>query len=91
MNKFSLIKVLGTHGDVVLIVKDKTTGVTTESLCTSDFSNKYIKAHRETRPLRSKGTVTVFNWTENRFEMINPQNVVKFIPLAQILQNKRDK
>ena len=90
MNKMQLLRLLSGAGDSFVLMRDKT-----ESLCTVDFSTKYIKKYRKkyrtSLNFKDKTTILVFNWSENKFAYINPKDVTHVTPLANILKNTRDK
>jgi hypothetical protein len=87
MKKMKLLYLISGAGDCFIKLNN---GM--EYLCTTDFSNKYIKRRRKqlgvTLNFKHTTTVLVFNWDENSFMYINPDHVVGTTPLAKILKNK---
>ncbi|RLF44139.1 MAG: hypothetical protein DRN17_05025 [Thermoplasmata archaeon] len=58
-------------------------------LCTTDFSNKYIRRVRRTHRFDSlKGKILLFNWTDYEFNAINTRDIFKITPLSTILKNE---
>lgn len=83
MYKNRLVKLLKEQGDSTLILKGEDPIV-----ATSDFRNKYIRAHGHMK-LPDKG-VLVWDWTNNRKRVINPESVIRAIPLSKTLNNVRE-
>jgi hypothetical protein len=90
MNKGRVIGLLKQHGDAILATIDKKTGIVSDHLCTLDFKNKYIKSKTNGKKPwpKNKTDIVVFNWTENRYWVMNPNIVVRITPLATVLLNK---
>lgn len=90
MNKGRVIGLLKQHGDAVLTVKATKQNLGGHHLCTLDFKNKYIKQKTKGKKPwpKNKTDIVVFNWTENRYWVFNPEFISKVQPLSDILQNK---
>lgn len=59
------------------------------SLCTTDFSNKFIRRVRRTERFPTlKGRILLFNWTTYKFDAIEVKNIIRITPLAEVLDNK---
>ena len=88
MNKGRVIGLLKQHGDAILSFKENTN--INYHLCTLDFKNKYIKSRTKGKKPwpKNKTDIVVFDWTENKYWILNPQNVIKIQPLSEVLQNK---
>ena len=89
MNKGKVIGLLKQHGDAILSFKDDKTHNISNHLCTLEFKNKYIKSKTKGKKPwpRNKSDIVVFNWTENRYWILNPEYVIRIQALADILQN----
>lgn len=83
MYKTKLVNLLKANGDSALTFKDRT-----ETVVTTDFRNKYIRARGSMR-IPSKG-VLVWDWNKDSRRIIQPEDVIKVIPLSKILNNVRD-
>jgi hypothetical protein len=84
MQKGKLIGLLKQHGDMFLTPTSGTT-----SLCTIEFKNKYIKSQTKGKKPwpRNKSHIVVFNWTDNRYSILDPQEIKQAEPLANLLKN----
>ena len=89
MKKGYLLKAISGSGDCFLKIK----GRTDEPLCTIDFSTKYIKNKRKRLRMRldfgKSKKILVFNWDADKFENIEPRDVLEYTPLASILNNRK--
>lgn len=85
MYKTKLVNLLKANGDSRITFRDKTIE---EPLVTTDFRNKYIRARGSMR-IPPKG-VLVWDWTNNRRRIIQPEDVIRVTPLSKILNNVRD-
>ena len=87
MKKGILLRTISGAGDC--FIKLKTGG---EYLCTTDFSTKYIRKFRKKLGIRlnfkNSDTVLVFNWDENKFMYINPDQVIGTTALSLVLKNR---
>ena len=90
MNKGRVIGLLKQHGDAVLTVK-LPRKEQEHHLCTLDFKNKYIKSRtRGKKPWpRDSSSIVVYNWTEDKYWILNPNIVIKITPLSDILKNSK--
>jgi len=83
MRKGTVISRFKSNPDQVLSLKGKEA-----ILATTDFRTKYIRRFR--RPMIPKtGDILVFDYSHNRFEKINANNITNMNPLAQVLNNAR--
>lgn len=91
MNKGRVIGLLKQHGDAVLTTTTTKQSKPSYDLCTLDFKNKHIKSRtRGKKPWPKNNTdIVVFNWTEDKYWILNPKLVIKITPLSDILKNKR--
>ena len=87
MNKGRVIGLLKQHGDAILTYTDSRE--LKHSLCTLDFKNKYIKNRtRGKKPWpKNKTDIVVYNWSDDRYWILDPAIVKKIIPLAEVLKN----
>jgi len=89
MNKGRVIGLLKQHGDAILTCIDPKSREVNNHLCTIEFKNKYIKNRtRGKKPWpKNKTEIVVFNWTEDRYWILDPAIVKKITPLAEMLKN----
>lgn len=92
MNKGKAVWLLRNQGDGILVHRDADTRLVSEYLCTIDFKNRYIrKQTRGKKPWpKEKTDIVVFNWTTNKYWILNPKDIIKIQPLADVLNNVRD-
>lgn len=86
INKRKVLSLLEQYGDAVIEFYKGREPV----LCTTDFDNKYIRSIRRTQKFQLKGSILVFNWTDNEFAAIPVKDIRSIIPLSNILGNKKD-
>ncbi|QDF14711.1 hypothetical protein PONTUS_62 [Vibrio phage Pontus] len=94
------------HGDFYLYYRKHTGKGTTYLVGTTDFDNKYIQAKhasgkagvRADLPLdeaqdhaKGENSILVFSWTNDKFRLINAQDVRRMSPLAAELRNGRNR
>ncbi len=93
MNKGRVIGLLKQHSDVVLSFKDPKNNDLSHYLCTLEFKKKYIKSRtRGKNPWpKNKTDIVVFNWTQNKYWIFNPEFIIKMQPLSEILKNGKTK
>ena len=91
MNKGRVIGLLKQHGDAILTTSTDRGRTLSHHLCTLDFKNNYIKGRtRGKKPWpKNKTDIVVFNWTEDKYWILNPNIVVKIIALSEVLKNKK--
>jgi len=89
MNKGRVIGLLKQHGDAILTTINPTSRELKHNLCTIEFKNKYIKNRtRGKKPWpKNKTEIVVFDWTEDRYWILDPTIVKKITPLAEVLKN----
>jgi len=89
MNKGKVIGTLKQHGDVIITYIDPKTRHRSYSCCTLEFKNTYIKTQTKGKKPwpKVKTDIVVFNWTENRYWILNPKHVKELQPLSSVLQN----
>ena len=91
MNKGQVIGLLKQHGDAILTCREYINRVSTFSyhLCTLEFKEKYIKSKTKGKKPwpKNKTDIVVFDWTENKYWIVNPSTIIKLQPLAEVLQN----
>lgn len=87
MDRAELIRILKQNGDSIINYNSSKSGKYRYTVCTTDFSTKYIKEKGEPRE-RSDGSVLVFAWDADSFKHIDPNNVTSVQPLSSELQNK---
>ena len=87
MNKGRVIGLLKQHGDAILTVAQDR--IISNHLCTIDFKNKYIKNRTHGRKPwpKDKTDIVVFDWTDNKYWILNPNIVKKMTPLSEVLNN----
>lgn len=86
MDREELIKQLQRNGDSVVNYTSSKSGKFRYTVCTTDFSTKYIRAKGEPKE-RNDGTVLVFAWDADSFKHLDPRNVTSVQSLSQELQN----
>ena len=85
MNKFQSLTILERNGDSIVTIKGEgAIGATT------DFNNKYIKSKRFTKLPRDKQSILVWDWTNDKFRVIDVTNIKTIKPLSELLGNIRD-
>lgn len=92
MKKGRVVGLLKNAGDAILTFRNSKDKAVTYHLCTLDFKNKYIKTRtRGKKPWpKNKTDIVVFDWTDNRYWIFNPNDILKIQPLGEVLQNVRD-
>jgi len=90
MNKGRVIGLLKQYGDGILTIGNPKKETAVYYLCTLDFKNQYIKNRtKRKKPWpKNKTDIVVFNWTDNKYSILNPEIVTKVTPLSEILGNK---
>lgn len=87
MERSELIKLLKKHGDAVVNYTSSNSNKFRYTVCTTDFSTKYIKEKGEPRE-RNDGSVLVFAWDADSFKHLDPASVTSVKPLSDELQNR---
>lgn len=83
INKKKALFLLQEYGDSVV---DFTAGIA-PIVCTTDFNNKYIRSIKKTKRFSLKGSILVFDWTNNCFSALEMKDIKKISPLSSILNN----
>lgn len=93
------------HGDFYLYYRKNTGKGTTYLVGTTDFDNKYIQAKHASgkagvrsdlslasaqAEAESENSVLVFSWTNDKFRLINANDVRRMAPLSAELRNGRN-
>ena len=88
MNKGRVIGLLKQHGDAILTHINEH-NKTSYNLCTLDFKNQHIKKRTKGKKPwpKNKTDIVVYNWTEDRFWILNPKYILHLQPLSEILNN----
>jgi len=81
MNKNVVLSSLRKSGDAVITVAGK------NILATIDFDNKYIKSKRRQFVKFTRDNILVFNWTDNKFDLLNAKDIKYINPLQKVLNN----
>jgi hypothetical protein len=89
MNKGRVIGLLKQHGDAILTIKDPKPPFIKYNLCTLDFKNTYIKSQTKGKKPwpKNKTDIVVYDWTDNRYLIIHPVDIVHLQPLSEVLKN----
>ena len=90
MDRERFEKLLNEYGDAQVFIKGPVSNKVKYNIVTTDLDNKHIRSRANKRvPVAMEGRVLTFSWDQDDFRQINPNDVVKVIPLSDIVNNPR--
>ena len=86
MTKDDFKKKIDDAGDAVITYKSLRSKKQKYSICTRDFSTKYIQ-EKKTRAKEDASTVLLFCWDTDSYRLLKFRSVISILPLNKILKN----
>lgn len=85
MKKEEFCSLLETYGDAVVNYRSVTTNKLKYSVVTTNFHTDYIrKKYKKLKNVNEKNVV-VFSWDEDRYKVINPDNITSVVPVSNMI------
>lgn len=90
MNRERFIKLMNEYGDALVYIKGPVSKKIKYNTVTANLNNQHIQKRAGKRvPTVMEGRVLTFAWDQDDFRQINPEDVVKVIPLSDIVNSPR--
>lgn len=90
MERDRFIKLMNEYGDALVYSRGPVSKRIKYNTVTANLDNEHIKKRAGKRvPVAMEGRVLTFAWDQDDFRQINPKDVVKVIPLSDIVNNPR--
>lgn len=90
MDHDRFIKLMEQAGDATVYIRGPVSKKVKYNVVTADLNNPHIQRRSGGRvPTVMEGRVLTFAWDQDDFRQINPADVVKVIPLSDVVNNVR--
>lgn len=88
MNRERFLSLMEEYGDAQVFVKGPVSNRIKYNVVTTNLDNPHIHKRAGTRVLKAmEGKVLAFAWDTDDFRQIDPRDVVKVVPLVDIVNN----
>lgn len=90
MDRKKFIKLMNEYGDAQVFIQGPVSKKIKYNIVTADLDNDHIRQRAGKRtPVTMEGRVLTFAWDQDDFRQINPADVVKVIPLNELIHRRR--
>jgi len=90
MERERFIKLMEEYGDALVYIRGPVSKKVKYNAVTANLDNKHIQRRAGGRtPAVLDGRVLTFAWDQDDFRQINPMDVVKVIPLSELVNSGR--